>query len=323
MLGTFIDKLSGFFGLRFIIAFWSPSCICLGIIMGLVGVVLGPTVVFSWWSHLDVTEQVLLAGVILLAITLLGYLLEAISVPLTNVFAGYWPQILLTLHMRIAQIHPTEKKKQNAKYASAVRSHIFPHDPDLLKPTRLGNVLAAVDEYSFALYRLDAFIWWPRLSPLLPESFRTQVDTSLTPMQAMLNLSMFFCLLAIGGGTTMLIDHRWALFLIVGFSGLMLAWICYLAAVNQAINYGVLVRVAFDFYRHEILKQMHIPVPDNLVEERLLWNRLNSVVDEYIMPWEDTKDEDTSETRLSQLANPFYYDTHQSSVHILKRGRES
>lgn len=317
MLGTFLDKLSGFFGLRFVIAFWSPSCIFFGTIIGLVGVVLGPPVILSWWSHLDFTEQVLFVSVILLVITLLAYLLEAISVPLTNLFAGNWPQNLLALHKRM---HSTGKERQKARYAYAIRAHIFPQDPELLKPTRLGNVLAAVDEYTYTLYRLDAFIWWPRLSPLLPETFRTQVDTSLTPMQTMLNLSMLFCLLAIGGGISMLIDHRWAFFLIVGISGLILAWICYLAAVNQAISYGVLVRVAFDFYRHEILKKMHIPVPDNLMEERFLWNRLNTVVDELTMPWEETND--IPEIRLSQLTSPFYYDTHQSSVHIFTRERE-
>jgi len=314
MLGTFVDKLSGFFGRRFIIAFWSPSCICLGVFVGLVGVLLGPEVVYSWWSHLDGTEKALLIGVILLAITLMAYLLEAISVPLTNFFEGYWPQKLLTLWKRNSRLYAAKKNNPDeAKHAYTVRSQIFPRDPELLKPTRLGNVLAAVNEYSYTLYRLEAFIWWPRLSPLLPESFRTQVDTSLTPMQAMLNLSTIFCLLAIGGAS-LLIDQSWTLFFTVGLSGLILARMCYLAAVNQAITYGVLVRVAFDFYRHEILKQMHVPVPDNLVEERLLWNTLNSVVDEQIMPWEDD-----SETTLVQLASPFYYDTHQHSIHILKR----
>jgi hypothetical protein len=89
--------------------------------------------------------------------------------------------------------------------------------------------------------------------------------------------------------------------------GLLLARACYLAAISQALSYGKLVQVAFDFYRHDILKQMHIPVPDNLRDERFLWTALNSVVDEYSMPWQTTIIES-----LPSLNSPFYYDTHEA-----------
>jgi hypothetical protein len=83
----------------------------------------------------------------------------------------------------------------------------------------------------------------------------------------------------------------------------------YIAACNQALDYGQLVRVAFDFYRHDILKQMHLPIPDNLVEERLLWDALNAMTYNYTLPWEAE-----AATQTPRLARPFYYDTHQTAT---------
>jgi hypothetical protein len=133
------------------------------------------------------------------------------------------------------------------------------------------------------------------------------VDTALTPVLTMLNLSMILTVLALGGGITVLLVHQsWWLSAAVFFGGLLLARVCYLAAVSQAVDYGESVRVAFDLYRHDILKQMHIPLPDNLFNERLLWDKLNTWLYSYAPPWEiDT-------VNAAQPADPFYNDTHQA-----------
>ncbi len=58
------------------------------------------------------------------------------------------------------------------------------------------------------------------------------------------------------------------------------------AAAIQAVDYGELVRVAFDLYRYDALKQMHIPLPESLFQERLLWDLLNKRFYSYAPPWE-------------------------------------
>jgi hypothetical protein len=125
-------------------------------------------------------------------------------------------------------------------------------------------------------------------------------------MVALLNLSMVLTLLTLGGGVTLLLAHwHWWLVALVFVGGLALAYTCYRAAVNQALDYGQLVRVAFDFYRHEILKQMHLSVPDNLVEERYLWEALTNWVCDFVPPWEGD-----AVAHVTRLSSPLYYDTH-------------
>jgi hypothetical protein len=68
------------------------------------------------------------------------------------------------------------------------------------------------------------------------------------------------------------------------------------------------VRVAFDLYRHEILKQMHIPLPDNLFKERTVWDLLTNWHYYYVAPWNARSDND-----VPLPENPLYYDKNSTS----------
>jgi hypothetical protein len=181
----------------------------------------------------------------------------------------------------------------------------FPRDSALIKPTRLGNMLSAAEEHPYQLYRLDAVLWWPRLTPLLPGKFRRQIDAALTPVVALLNLSLVLGLFALGGGTTLLFNgHLWKGGILIMSIGLALAWVCYRGALNQARDYGDMIRASFDLYRHEIFPKLHLATPDNLVRERVLWDAMNHWLYFYTPPW-DTD----AVSEAPQLAYPFFYET--------------
>ena len=316
-MSIFLDKIGSFFDQRFIVAFWTPAFISFGLASGLVVIFYGPVVTLGWLAKLNGTELVLLGVGVLLVIILLAYLLEALSDPLIRLYEGSWPEGRLNKSLRALQqkalnrLLQTDKQKSlNERHAYFIRYYKFPIQSELLKPTRLGNILAAAEEYSYQLYQLDTYIWWPRLTALLPGTFRARVDTSFAPMLTLLNLCTMLTIISVlGGATELLTNRQWWLFFAIFIVGLLLARACYFAAVNQAVDYGKLLRVAFDLYRHEILKQMHIPVPDNLIDERVLWTSLNSWVYYYIPPWEVIQDIDAS-----KLTSPFYYDTHTPST---------
>jgi len=362
MLNTFLDKMSGFFDQRFVVAYLIPVLIGLLLALGIAGILIGPAMVaaFGWLATRSGTELALLgAGILLvifLLVYLLAYLLATLTTPIVRLYEGYWPEWWIThkvrnlqerflanqqkaltireealadqqkaLTLRKEALLPDQQqslikweealadqqKALAAKqvYAAATRYLNFPRNSKLLKPTRLGNVLAAAEEYSFQLYWLDAVIWWPRLAPLLPDDFRVQVDTALTPMLMMLNLSLTFTLIDLmGAGIVILFHWHWLLFATILIVGLLLAWACYMAAISQAVDYGNWIRVAFDLYRHEPLKKMHIPIPDNLLEERRLWASLNEWLYKYTPPWEVAMT-----TKAPSLERPFYYDMHKTT----------
>ena len=323
MLGTFVDKISGFFDRRFVIAHWMPALTGLGLALGLAGLLLGPRDTFHWWTGRSETAQAIMGLAGLLGVTLLAFLLDALTTPLVRLYEGYWPEGKLSRWARGGQqkvlaeakntIKETRAKGEKAtpgeKRAGAHAYHLryynFPRNAGKLKPTQLGNVLSAAEEYPLQMYSLDAVIWWPRMATSLPEAFSAQIDAALTPMLALLNLSTVFITAALGGTLAVLpTGNPWWVMPIILVAGLMLARLCYGASVSQAIGYAQMIRVAFDLYRHKALEQMRIPVPDNLVAERRLWTALNTWVYHYIPPWEAAQGEEGEE---GITAHPFYF----------------
>lgn len=300
MLSGYLTQLSGLFDRRFILAYFSPVFIVLALLgLGGAAAQLGPSQAAIFWAELNPVMQIVLGLAALIAITVLAYVLQALTTPLVRLYEGFWPEWLAQRAKR-KHLAAWEQLSQESFSMSGLHQpgnyrrfyFNYPRDEDFVRATRLGNTLAAAEDYPHQVYRLDSVLWWPRLTPLLPEDFRGQIDAALTPMLALINLSFLFAAAAILGGLGVLIsdlffaDQPIWLFVLVFAGGLLLAWFCYQGAVSQAAGYGNLIRVAFDLYRHEILKQMRIDVPDNLMDEGELWTALNQWVYQYTPPWE-------------------------------------
>lgn len=57
-----------------------------------------------------------------------------------------------------------------------------------------------------------------------------------------------------------------------------LFWLCYQNAVQAALDYGEKIKAAFDLYRWEVLKQLHLQLPKNFEEERKLWTEVGGLL---------------------------------------------
>lgn len=203
-----------------------------------------------------------------------------------RIFISIWRK-LATRRLHSEGVDLAEQMPQADTQIRSAQSYAlyfrFPTDKTYVRPTRLGNAMTAAEEYAFKQYGIDTVLWWPRLAPLLPETFRAQVDTALTPLLSLLNLSTLLALLGVSAAiTAVFLVALWLL--VTGVVTVLLARFCYLAAVVQATDYGQHVRVAFDLYRHEVLKQMHIPLPKSLEEESALWEALSAWVFTYTLP---------------------------------------
>ena len=180
----------------------------------------------------------------------------------------------------------------------------YPRYAERVTATRLGNVLAAAYDYALHTYGAEGVTWWPRLTAVMPDAFRARVDAALTPLAALLNLcTLLACWTLLSALALLILDDRpWA-FALLFVGGLSLAYAFYRASVWQAVELGMLVRAAYDLYRHELLKQMHIPAPHGAGAERTLWVGLNEWVRE-------SKPYDVSKTKDFDFGQEeFPYDT--------------
>jgi hypothetical protein len=297
MLGEFLDKTASFLDRQFLLAYWFPSLISL----------LSGLLIYSWpvdWEPLnqyfsalqsgDYSSRLLIIFGSLLLTLILAYLLQAFSHSFVQFWEGYWPKEQWNWYKNhVNKVNENwndlkEKRKSAALNKSDSYPFLqeklfyeYPPKEKRLLPTQLGNVLRAAEDYAETTYGMNIVFWWPRLWLILPEAIQKQIDDSLVPIIALLNLTTQIGIVSLFGCGYLCVQYTgpwkfWA-FLAAGitlFVGIILAFVAYRGAISKAKIYGALIRSVVDLYRFDLLKSLHQSIPSNLAEERKLWNNL-------------------------------------------------
>jgi hypothetical protein len=287
-----LDKLAGFFDRRFLIAYWAPVAIALAGLAGVVALDRGIGTMLAALGKLSAMEQAVIAATALVTLIVLAYLLQALTGPMVRLYEGYsLPGWLARGLRRSEELRLQALKRAENEGKSSARYFCFSPHEEHLRPTRLGNALTAAEDYPRQLYQIDSVLWWPRVVTQLSDNVRQQLDAAVVPMIALLNLASAFTTVALGGAFYLYaVNERVGLFLIPLWGGVFLAWLSYRAAVSQAVSYGNVIRVAFDFHRHDVLEKMRIPRPDDLLAERALWKALDTWLFYFTLPWDSGVD---------------------------------
>lgn len=292
MLSSALSALSDRLDSRFLIAFWLPAFVLVLGGIGIMTALVGPSLLEHWALTLGPVAQSLVAILLVLFITMLACVLRALTWPIAATFAGdALPRAVTRWSTRGQQrarsraVQALRAAPDSAAFTATGRqdrqrlNQLFPQDDRDLMPTLFGNVLATASQHPRLAYAMEGALWWPRLSPVLPSFFQDMLGSTQAPMMALLNLSVVFTGLALTGAAALaLAGPRWIDALIVLAVGLVLARLCYRAAIGQAVALGSQLGVAFDLYRHDILRQMDLEVPTDLEAERALWQQLTREV---------------------------------------------
>lgn len=290
MLSSALGALTDHVDSKFLTAFWLPAFVAVLGGLGLVGAVVGRGQMADWIYGFDSVEQSWAVVILLVAMTMVAFVLRALARPIGEIFAGeVMPKVVAgwATQGQLAVKHTAEamlgvdsidpNSLATASQAAATLVRAFPIEDEATKPTRFGNVLAAAADHPRLAYAMNGRLWWPRLTPLLPSYFQGMLSGALAPMMALLNLSVVFVALALAAVVVLgLLAAKWIAAVVWLLAGSLLAWLCYRAAVSQAMELGSMLRVAFDLYRHEILRQWNLETPAGQAAERALWQRLTN-----------------------------------------------
>lgn len=140
----------------------------------------------------------------------------------------------------------------------------FPQQPHLLRPTRLGNVLAAAEDRCGAPYGWDGPVAWPRLYTVLGEAAKTTVEDRRNALDAACRVSVVSALCSAVGAALLARTGWW---LLLALAPLLLSRLAYHAAVHAALAYGQAVRVCFDLHRFDLYPALHLPLPEDPDQE--------------------------------------------------------
>ncbi|MBO3748371.1 hypothetical protein J5X84_20035 [Streptosporangiaceae bacterium NEAU-GS5] len=220
--------------------------------------------------------EIVLLGV---AITLIAVLGVPLQLALVRVLEGEWPFPALTRRAlerqalrrtRLAEREQLpdgpigEADVQAAGVAGARLRRLYP-PPELLRPTALGNALAATEAGAGEPYGLDAVVVWPRLYPLLSPGVKTVVDDRRDMLDAAARLSATMAIVAVAAFGLLVASGWWLPLAAVPAA---IAWAAYVGAVHAAVAYGEAVRAAIDLERFALIDALRLPRPLDPDDER-------------------------------------------------------
>jgi hypothetical protein len=137
-----------------------------------------------------------------------------------------------------------------------------------------------MQSYALGHYRLNLSAFWSRLQPLLQkqEGFYGVLQDAKAQLDFLV-ASTWLCTLSTLVWLVILpfFGTSIALFLGVAVIGPVAAWLLYLAAVENYVAFGELVRTSVDLYRLDLLDALGVNRPHSLREERALWDALQRV----------------------------------------------
>lgn len=174
----------------------------------------------------------------------------------------------------------------------------FPPDKAYVMPTRLGNVIRASEFYSLKRYDLDAVVAWPRLQSLLPTEFAESLRNAKANLDLFLVVTTLAALFTFGWEIWLfLFTGRWDLFLLVS-AGWLLVLFGYFGAIQAGRSYGELIKAAFDLHRWELLKALHLKLPEGYAQEKALWREVSDLLYRNLPPKAEVYRYETEKTPM-------------------------
>ncbi|GAA2388672.1 hypothetical protein [Dactylosporangium salmoneum] len=140
----------------------------------------------------------------------------------------------------------------------------YPADGDHLMPTVLGNVLRRAETTAGERYGLSTVVTYPRLYPHLSSKLDGEISNQLDTLDTTATFVVLFSLETVITSVLLIRFDWWMSVPLVFFAMLCVA---YVGAVRAAARHGELLAVAYDLHRFDLLKALHLELPENPATE--------------------------------------------------------
>jgi hypothetical protein len=178
-------------------------------------------------------------------------------------------------------------KTPHRRTAALLLERQFPHGPNDLLPTRLGNTLRAFERHGQRRWGIDLLIVWPHIQSLMSEQELQQLEDAEASYAMFLNgaaLAIPAGLLLLGDAIFVTPHPTWFAWYLIPF---LAAYPLYRGACTSAQTWGQGPRAAIDLHRLDLYKKMGLRPPATLEEEK----RLNAALSDAVL-WGVAKDLD-------------------------------
>jgi hypothetical protein len=154
---------------------------------------------------------------------------------------------------------------------------MYPSSRWRILPTRMGNVIAAAEDYPQQLFGIDTVLLWPFLVPILTEKgYSKFIEREKAVFDLLLNTTVLIALFGLELGYVEALTHglTWRLVgeLILLFGGAYA--LCALAA-RGAMGWGLTIRSAFVLHRHDLREALRLVSPNSYEKEVQMWEKVS------------------------------------------------
>lgn len=146
----------------------------------------------------------------------------------------------------------------------------FPDAERWLRPTAFGNTVRAFEVYSRVMYGIDTTVGWDRLLAVIPTDYRALIEDAKTFVDFwantwLLSLAVFLEYVVLVAYT----DQQPMLW--VPFASVLASAFALYRARTNAVEWGNLVKAAFDVYLPELQRKLEFALPPTKQEEVEMW----------------------------------------------------
>jgi len=257
------------------------------------------------------------------AVLLIGYSLAVLNISIIRLFEGY-PLLAFSLgrRLRLSNLRRIEYLQSKVKLLNAdiqmwrkrEENPTSPQDRERAKverqrcelernllaaelawmhpqhqtwrtlPTRLGNVIAAAEEYSGHLYEMDSVTLWPYLTPVLTqEGYAPFIEKEKATFDFLLNMTVLTLLFGVELAyvEVLLYGFQWGPVLFQLGLATTVAFGFYLLSIQGALSWGFTIRTAFVLYRGHLRERLGLKRPKTYTKERILWKKTSAFFREH------------------------------------------
>lgn len=258
-----LRNLADIFSRRFFLNALLPTLVFTSVGAAVVvSTVLGTTATSAWWRSIDVFTRIIVVLAYLAAVYFLAAAVASQWRGIVRLFEGYplrWlPRLGTRWHQeqfdKIYGSGPPHARRLSWDMQAYYRYPGQKHRERIL-PTRLGNILLSGERYAYDRYGIDTIVFWPRLHPLLPETFQREYEGFVINYEFPLVVSFQSMLTGTVCATAILVTNGSPVAFAVTFlGGLLLSYAAYCLGLSNAEDLAEQQRAAFDLYRNLLLE---------------------------------------------------------------------
>ena len=218
----------------------------------------------------------------------------------------YWPDWLRNMFLRLERrrlaklltAYQLARDTNRTRYIElSVELRNFPlngdGEPTVKFPTRLGNLLAAYEEYPSRVYGMDSIFYWYRIWLLVDEDTREHIDSqqALTDSSVYMTFALFITgIITFLYAALQMASITWSdqipgsgLLVFIGTTSLLVSYFIFRSSLYLHATFGELFKSMFDVHKDKVDVNSAIDSIVNLVGDNSL--KFSSSSEKYFSAW--------------------------------------